>query len=386
MVLGGTSIQMPIIRKAKEMGMYVITCDNRPDNPGHAIADEYHNVSIMDADAVLDMARTLNVDAVVNYILEAGIQTAAYVQEVLGKPTSPYNSVHVLSNKKLFRLFLKNNGFNVPEVYENREDIIYPVVVKPTDLWGSRGVSKVERKEDLDAAVRYALDNSLHGEIIIEQFIEPWHAPVEGDGFAVNGVLTTHLWGDCYPDPKAPNPITPVLYCFPSEKPRGMLSKLDSELQRLMTLLKMKTNAYNVEARFDTEGKVYLMEVAPRNGSNATTEVTSMATGKNIMEGTLLSVLGEDCSKFTDEPCGGYWCSCIVHTNKEGVYDGVWFAEDFAERFVVSFEPFVEKGDIVYPYTGTNRTIGMLVARFPSRKQQHAFMDNPGCSFKVMLK
>lgn len=385
LILGGAAIQLPVIKRAKEMGLYVITCDNRPDNPGHAFADEYHNVSITDNDAVLALAKELEVDAVVNYILEAGIQAAAYTQEALGKPTSPYQSVHTLSNKKLFREFLKDNGFKVPRVYSRDEEIQYPVVVKPTDLWGSRGFSKVEKAEDLQKAIDYAMENSLHGEIIIEQFIDSWHSPLEGDGFAVDGKLTTRVWGDCYPDPEAPNFVTPVMYCYPSEKPQYALDNLDSELQRLMTLLGMQTNAYNIEARFDSNGDVYLMEVAPRNGSNATTEVTSMGTGKDIMEGTVLAALGEDCSKYTDVPCEGYWCSYIVHTNVEGTYKGLWLDEAFKQDGFVSFAPFVSEGDTVYPYTGTNRSLGMLIAKFADRAAQHEFMNNPQKFFRVEL-
>lgn len=386
LILGGTAIQIPAIKKAKEMGLYVITCDNRPDNPGHQLADEYHNVSITDNEAVLKLAEELKVDAVVNYILEAGIQAAAYAQEAMGKPTSPYMSVHTLSNKRLFREFLKSNGFKVPRVYSKDEEIEYPVVVKPTDLWGSRGFSKVEKKEDLQKAIDYAMDNSLHGEIIIEQFFDSWHSPLEGDGFAVDGKLTTKVWGDCYPDKEAPNFVTPVLYCYPSEKPQHALDNLNSELQRLISILNMQTNAYNIEARFDSNGEAYLMEVAPRNGSNATTEITSWATGKDIMEGTILAALGEDCSHLIDEPCHGYWCSYIVHTNIEGTYSGLWLNEDFKNNYFVSFAPFVKEGDTVYPYTGTNRSIGMLVARFPDREKQHEFMNNPHNFFKVELK
>ncbi|MBQ0073417.1 MAG: ATP-grasp domain-containing protein [Prevotella sp.] len=386
LLLGGTAIQIPAIKKAKEMGLYVITCDNRPDNPGHQLADEYHNVSIMDNEAVLKLAKELEVDAVVNYILEAGIQTTAYAQESLGKPTSPYLSVHTLSNKKLFREFLKNNGFKVPRVYSKDDEIEYPVVVKPTDLWGSRGFTKVERKEDLQKAIDYAMESSLHGEIIIEQFIESWHADIEGDGFVVDGKITTHVWSDCYPDPAMPNPITPVIYCYPSAKPAALLKKLDAELQRLLSLLNMRTHAFNVEARIDKEGNVYLMEVAPRNGGNAITDVTSMATGKDIMEATIRAAIGDRCEDITNEPCQGFWCSYVVHTDKEGNFGGLTIDDDFKKKNLVSYVPFVEVGEPVHPYSGTNCSIGLLIARFDTREALDDFRNNILRLVQVVVK
>lgn len=385
LLLGGTAIQIPLIKKAKEMGLYVITCDNRPDNPGHQLADEYHNVSITDKEKVLSLAKDKNVDAVVNFMLEAGIQSAAYAQEALGKPTSPYNSVRILSNKKLFRQFLQQNGFAVPTVYESIDNVTFPVIVKPTDLWGSRGCTRVDRKEDLKEAIDYAIDNSLKGEHIIEEFIEPWHSPVEGDGFAVDGKLTVNVWGDCYPDKEAPNPNTPVTYIFPSEKPKHLIEKLNSELQRLIDLLHMKTNAYNVEARFNEKGDVYLMEVAPRNGGNALTDLAVMATGKDIMTGTLLAALGEDCSHITDEPCKGYWINHLVHSNSGGTYQGIEFCKPFAEKNLAMWDAYLQKGEKVMPYNGTNNTIGMMIIKCQSEEEQREIKLHPEKFFKVMI-
>lgn len=400
LILGGTAIQEPMIRLAKEQGHYVITCDNRPDNPAHVLADEYHDVSITDPEAVLQLARELHVDAVVNYILEAGIQSAAYVHEQMGLPTSPYASVRILSNKRLFRQFLADNGFAVPrlltcssveEGVSRFADMIrdsrisFPVVVKPCDLWGSRGVTCVSDAASLSEALAYAFSNSRGSDVIIEEFVEPDGCPLEGDAFAVDGRLTTHVWGDVYPDAEAPNPITPVTYCYPSARPESQLKALDDELQRLMSLLGMRTNAYNIEARIGRNGKVYLMEVAPRNGSNATTEVTSFATGCDIMAGTLRAALGDPCFDLVDRPCRGFWSSYIVHTNQEGTYRGLWLDDDFRKNNFVRYTPFVKAGDKVHPYSGTNCSVGMLIARFNTREELDCWRGNLSSSFRVEL-
>lgn len=394
LLLGGTAIQIPIIEKAHEMGLYVITCDNKPENPGHALADEYHNISITDNEAVLQLARELQVDAVVNFILEAGVQAAAYAHEKLNKPTSPYESVHILSNKKLFRQYLKEHGFCTPNLFtcSNKEEAFekiaalkYPVVVKPTDLWGSRGVTRVDRYEELEAALNHAFSNSRGADIIIEEFIEPDGAPIEGDGFAVDGILTTHVWADVYPDHEAENPITPVCFCYPSAKPQHMIQKLDDELQRLITLLGMKTNAYNVEARIDKSGNVYLMEVAPRNGSNATSDVTSLSTGGDIIKGTIEAALGNDCHHLTNRPCRKFWLSYIIHSNQSGTYNGLWLDDTFKSKNFFRYTPFVNEGSTIHTYSGTNCSIGMLIARFDTREQMEEVALNPTLFFKPII-
>ena len=93
LMLGGSMQQIPIIKRAKEMGLYVITCDYCPDNPGHKFADEYYNVSTTDLDAVLELAKRLNIDGIVAYASDPAAPTAAYVSEKLGLPGNPYQSV-----------------------------------------------------------------------------------------------------------------------------------------------------------------------------------------------------------------------------------------------------------------------------------------------------
>lgn len=85
-----------------------------PDNYAHQFSDEYHNVSIIDRDAVLKLAEDLNIDGIMSYATDPGVVVAAYVADKLGLPTSPVKSVAILQNKGKFRKFLAENGFNVP--------------------------------------------------------------------------------------------------------------------------------------------------------------------------------------------------------------------------------------------------------------------------------
>ena len=101
--LGGSKFQIPPIVYAKEQGHYVITCDYLPDNPGHAFADEYHNVSTTDQEAVLELAEILKVDGIVAYASDPAAPTQAYVCNKLGLPSNPYDSVEILARKDYFR-------------------------------------------------------------------------------------------------------------------------------------------------------------------------------------------------------------------------------------------------------------------------------------------
>ena len=115
LMLGGSMQQIPAIKQAKEKGYYTITCDYLPDNPGHKYADEFHNVSTTDKEAVLELARKLEIDGIVAYASDPAAPTAAYVAGEMGLPGNPYQSVEILTQKDLFRDFLQKNGFNTPK-------------------------------------------------------------------------------------------------------------------------------------------------------------------------------------------------------------------------------------------------------------------------------
>lgn len=115
MLLGGLRYLLPVIDTAHKMGIYVITADYLPDNIAHKYSDEYVNVSIIDKEAVLKVAREKQIDGIMSFAVDPGVVTASYVQQEIGLPSfGPYESVVILQNKDKFRAFLAENGFNVP--------------------------------------------------------------------------------------------------------------------------------------------------------------------------------------------------------------------------------------------------------------------------------
>ena len=180
MLLGGIRYLLPAIEAAHKHGAYVITVDYLPDNIAHKYSDEYHNVSILDKEAVLDLAKELQIDGILSYAVDPGVVAAAYVAEQMGLPfTCSYEAACIMQDKARFRQFLADNGFNVPNAkgYTNVGDALkdvdyfnWPVIVKPVDSAGSKGVTRVDDSIDLEAAIIRAFEESHNGHIIIEDF------------------------------------------------------------------------------------------------------------------------------------------------------------------------------------------------------------------------
>ena len=115
LLLGGSRYLLPVIRAGQALGCRVITCDYLPDNIAHRYSDAYANVSIVDREAVLALARKEKIDGVMSFACDPGVVTAAYVAQEMGLPNvGPLTSVELLQDKGRFRRFLTENGFPVP--------------------------------------------------------------------------------------------------------------------------------------------------------------------------------------------------------------------------------------------------------------------------------
>lgn len=394
MLLGGLRYLLPVIKAAHKLGYYVITCDYLPDNIAHKYSDEYINVSIINKEAVLKIAQEKRIDGIMSFAVDPGVVTAAYVAEKMKLPfQGSYNSVSILQDKAKFRQFLSDNGFNVPNAkgFANLEDALenvdffkWPVIVKPVDSAGSKGVSRVDKFEDLAKAVEYALAESHNGHFIIEDFLEKKGNSSDTDCFTVNGELLYCSFSDQRFDINATNPYTPSAYSWPSTMPQCAKDELQHELQRLMKLLNMKTGIYNVETRLCTNGKPYIMEVSPRGGGNRLAEMLNYSTHINLVEYAVKAAMGEPIMGLNDPSYNGHLAEVILHADKAGVFERVDIAEDKIER-VVETDLWVSAGEKVESFDGANHAIGTLVLRFSSLEELEDAMSNIGSWCKVQL-
>lgn len=394
LMLGGSLYQVYAIKEAVRLGYYVITCDYLPDNPGHKFAHEYHNVSTTDKEAVLHLAEELQVDGVVAYASDPAAPTAAYVCEKLGLPTSPYKSVEILSRKDLFRAYLAKHGFNVPKAkgfdsFEDawRERVFFrlPVMVKPVDSSGSKGINKLVDWSQLKDFVDDALNYSRAKRFLIEEFIVKKGYQISGDAFSIDGQLVFHCFGNEYYSNKVSKDFAPLGECWPSMMNESVLEQLHNDLQRLISSLGMKTTAYNVEAIVDEKGDVYILELGARSGGSLIPQITEYATGVNMVTYVVKAATGEDCSDLKMQPCSGYWSNYMVHSDETGRYAGIWFDEDFKKNNLVDYVTDVKLGDSVHKFRDAQDAIGTLIVKYDSVEQMLGMVMDMDRYCKVLI-
>lgn len=396
MLLGGIRYLLPVIKAAHEQGYYVITADYIPDNIAHKYSDEYVNVSIIDKKAVLKVAQEKQIDGIMSFGVDPGVVSASYVQNKMGLPSfGPFESVEILQNKDKFRAFLASNGFNVPQAkgfdtIDAAMSEIYwypwPVIVKPTDAAGSKGVTRVDRPENLKPALEYAMEHSISGHIIVEEFIEKAGCSSDTDSMSVDGKLVFTSFCAQRFDVNATNPYTPAAYSWPSTYTKEQEDYLKSEIQRLITLLGLKTVVYNIETRIGTNGKPYIMELTPRGGGNRLCEMLRYATGVDMITAITRAIVGDPILEpIVQKPYNGHWAEIILHADKSGVFDHLEISKDLPAE-IIEEDLWVKQGDKVESFEGANNAIGTLVLKFHTAEELERTITHQREWLKVNVK
>lgn len=398
LLLGGSRYLLPVIEKAHDLGLYVITCDYLPDNAAHKYSDEYCNVSIIDKEAVLEMAKKLNIDGVMSFACDPGVVTAAYVAEKMGLPFQcSYEAASILQDKGLFREFLTKHGFNTPHAkrytdkmqpFDDIDFFAWPVIVKPVDSAGSKGVTRVNTPEELEKAIETAMGSSHNGSFIIEDFLtfEGYHS--SADPFTVDGKLEFVTYSDQLFDPEADNPYTPAKIIWPSTMKKEHQEYLNKETQRLMDLLNVETGIYNIETCIGSDGKPYIMEVSPRGGGCKIAEIQKLAFGVDLIENEIRKAVGMPILNVKQAECDGYWCEMVIHARpgQSGKFKRLIIDPEIKEKYIKVIDLAVKPGDMVLPFTGANMSLGDMFLRFSSRDELDRVMDNANDWVKIELE
>lgn len=395
MLLGGIRYLLPVIETAHKYGYWVITVDYLPDNIAHRYSDEYYNVSILDKEAVLELALQLKINAILSFAVDPGVVTAAYVAEKMGLPFAcSYATARVLQNKAIFRDYLAVHGFNVPtakgyssvaEAMGDCELFHWPVIVKPVDSAGSKGVTKVESPETLNDAILSAVKASHSGEFIVEDYLEKSGLSSGAECFFLKGRLVFKGFYDQFFDEQAVNPFTPSAECWPSDKPEAVLNEVFEELQRLADLLRFDTGLFNVEWRICNDGKVYLMEVSPRAGGNRLAEILRYATGVDLIDAEVRKAMGDNVFEIHEPVYSNCFAIQVLHASAYGLFNRLEIDPDFEKKYVIEKEVRVKKGEVVSAFAGANASIGTLFLKAENRKRMDCLLKGISNYVKVIV-
>lgn len=294
MLLGAGIGQMPFLKICQSKGYEVLVVSPHGDYPCLNLADKSFFVDVRDKDAVLKIAAEEKIDAVLTDQTDVSVPTVAYVAEKLNLRGIGYKTALKFTDKYLMRKAAKaagiavpefNQAFSLAEAVDIAESMSYPLIIKPADSSGSRGVRRVNSAEDLKREFDATKAYSMSGKVILESFIEGVVYCV--DGYAVDNEHCNLVLG-ITEQFDLPERFIPAMRMFSSIKCVNdrLGQMLLAENKKLVTSMKLPFGITHAEYIYNAaEDKVYLTEIAARGGGNyISSDLTTLATGFDTNE------------------------------------------------------------------------------------------------------
>lgn len=309
-VLGAGYGQVPFIKICKEERCYVIVIGQKEKAPGFDLADKIYYVDIKEKEVILNIAEKEEIDAILSDQSDYAVPTVAYVSEKMGLRSIGYERALNYTNKYRMRVNAKFAGINVPrffklrkieEFYEGMEHLRYPVIMKPVDSAGSRGIHKIDSEKGALEAFNDSQLYSTSGEVIVEEFICGKEYIVDGFGIE-NEYINLDIGEKEYFDKK--DTYISKMCMFSSagmitDKNEKKVLETNRKLVECMGLPYGITHAeYILENMTD---KVYLVEIAARGGGiYLSSELTPRATGIKTNELLIQYIINGKTSALKD--------------------------------------------------------------------------------------
>lgn len=390
LILGGGFQQLPAMRKAHELGLTVLLVDYLPDAPGRREADQSFLISTRERDKILELARKEGVDGILAFASDPAEETAAYVAEKIGLPGGMYAAAGILGNKRKFREFLTMHRIPAPRHFPMNypeSDLPYPVVVKPLDSSGSKGVTIIRSYDAgrLLRAYQTAVSCSLSGQAMAEECISYGYRHLIGGDVIVRGgnVILYGLMDCIREEGKNLVPCGKIYPCGAGDEVKVRIARI---MQTVIHELSITDAEMNVEFIAGKDGEVYPIEIALRCGGNGIPQLLSDATGidwiREEVQRTLRRANGPNANsleasrfagKFVPADLHGIYATYNLHAKQPGMYAGYELHPELS-GYLYREEIFRRKGEVVGTYENASGIIGILYFHFASRAEAETYL------------
>ena len=270
-VIGANDFQNRLIKRAQEMGYFVHAFAWQCGDIGEHTANRFYPISITEKEAILKVCRQIGIDGICSIASDLAVNTVNYVAQELGLCGNPVAITQKCTNKYSMRNAFYNAGIPVPQYIRVSSGfngdigcLTYPVIVKPTDRSGSRGITLVNTHEELADAVGYATANSFEGQAIIEEYIDGQEYSCEG--ITYNGVHTLLAFTK-KTTTNAPHFIE-TGHCQPSGLTAIQRDRFSVEIKRALDALGIRYGASHTEFRVTADGNLRIIEIGARMGGD----------------------------------------------------------------------------------------------------------------------
>jgi len=310
-IIGGGYLQLPLVLKSKEIGLETHCFSWAKDAVCKDFSDFFYPISITEKNEILKVCEEVNIDGITSIATDLAVKTVCFIAEKLMLTTNSYNSAIICTDKFLMREALKKNNIKVPkyQLFSDKyplTDFKLPVIVKPTDRSGSRGVMRVNNISDFSFAIKNAISESFSKVIIIEEFISGVEISVETISWEgkhyILGITDKKTTGEPF--------FVEIEHHQPSLLDKTIIFRLEEETKKSLNALNIMYGASHSEFIITEANEIYCTEIGARMGGDFIgSDLIELSTGYDFLKGVIEIAMG----KFT------------TPISKLSKYSGVYF-------------------------------------------------------------
>lgn len=312
-VIGASYLQLPLVQKAKEMGIETHCFAWEDGAVCKTISDYFYPVSILDKEKILEICMQIGIDGITTIASDAAVPTVCFVADQMKLIGNEFVDALVATDKYKMRQrfaehLVSSPKFVIATKNYSVDNFRYPLIVKPTDRSGSRGVKRIENLSELKDAVERAKEESFTHQAIIEEYISGSEVSVESITWqgkhtilAITDKVTTE-------EPY----FVELEHHQPSQLSSEIQYKIKAETLKALSALNVRYGASHSEFKVTTSGEVFAIEVGARMGGDFIgSHLVQLSTGYDFVKAVIDVALGRfEKVKFTDEKCSGVYFLC----------------------------------------------------------------------------
>lgn len=297
-IIGASYLQNPLILKAKEMGIETHVFAWAAGDIGEKTADYFYPISITEKEDILSKCRQIGIDGICTIASDLAVVTVNYVANAMGLIGNSLDATEKSTNKNLMRKCFSENGDPSPlsVLVDSAEDLRgydlkYPVIVKPLDRSGSRGITKLEEPKNLDNAIESAKECGFIKKALVEEFAEGDEYSVEAISYKGNhkvlAVTKKYTTG-------APHFIE-TGHMEPAELEPDITEKIRNVVNHALDSLGILFGASHSEIKINDKGDIYIIEIGGRMGGDLIgSHLVRLSTGIDFLKAVISVAMGEE--------------------------------------------------------------------------------------------
>jgi biotin carboxylase len=330
-IIGASYLQLPLVKKAKEMGVETHCFAWSEGAVCKDVADCFYPISILEKESILQQCRKIGIDGITTIATDIAVPTVCYVAQELGLISNSYNSAVISTNKAEMREAFVKGNCNIPKFRKinsdgfNIDDFIFPVIIKPVDRSGSRAVFKAEKPEEVTNAAAVAIEESFVKNAIIEEFIQGIEVSVESISWEGNHTILAITDKTTTNEPY----FVELAHHQPSNLSEEIQNRIKDETIKCLNALNIQHGAGHSEFKITEKGEVFVIEVGARMGGDFIgSHLVALSTGYDFLKGVIQCALNEfEEPELTAKNHSGVFFLCeetkelLPYFNKNNTFD-----------------------------------------------------------------